>query len=54
MLRNYNIKKCEQQPFHIVDPSPWPFFLSWNLLGNVLGFVMYFNFSVFSFILLKL
>jgi cytochrome c oxidase subunit 3 len=48
MLKNFNIRKCEQQPFHIVDPSPWPFFLSWNLLSNVLGFVMYFNFFSIS------
>jgi cytochrome c oxidase subunit 3 len=30
-----------RHPFHIVTASPWPFVLSFNLLGLVIGFVMY-------------
>lgn len=32
-----------RHPFHIVTASPWPFVLSFNLLGLVIGFVMYFH-----------
>lgn len=32
-----------RHPYHIVDPSPWPFFLSISLLLTVLGAVAYFH-----------
>lgn len=33
----------KRHPFHIVDPSPWPFFLSISVLVTVLGAVAYFH-----------
>jgi len=37
---NTNIKR---HPFHIVDPSPWPFLGSISALGLTLGAVLYFH-----------
>jgi len=50
ILKNYNNPKHERHPFHIVDPSPWPFLLSFFIFNNCLGFVMYFNFFKISFL----
>jgi cytochrome c oxidase subunit 3 len=33
-----------RHPFHIVTPSPWPFFLSISVFSLVLNFVMYLHF----------
>jgi len=27
-LKNYLVKEHEVHPFHLVDPSPWPFFVA--------------------------
>ena len=39
--KKYNILKNthEKHPFHLVESSPWPFFVSWAVLGSVLLFV---------------
>jgi cytochrome c oxidase subunit 3 len=44
LLKNYNIKKYEQHPFHMVDISPWPIMTSISLLSLVLGFISYFHY----------
>lgn len=36
-------KKFNMHPFHLVDPSPWPFFISMALLVLTFGAVMYFH-----------
>ena len=43
-LKNYNIQKNEQHPFHMVDSSPWPLMTSFSLLGLALSFVSYFHY----------
>lgn len=43
-LKNYNVIKNEQHPFHMVDNSPWPIMTSFALLSVVLGFVSYFHY----------
>lgn len=41
MLLN-KIKKCLQlHPFHLVDPSPWPFYASLSIFGCTIGGTMY-------------
>ena len=37
---NHNIKR---HPFHLVDPSPWPFLGSISALAVTLGAVLYFH-----------
>jgi cytochrome c oxidase subunit 3 len=44
ILKNRNLKKQEQHPFHIVDPSPWPIITSLSLYSLALGFIMYFHY----------
>jgi hypothetical protein len=41
LKKKYNIllNKNEKHPFHLVESSPWPFFVSWAILGSVLLFV---------------
>lgn len=34
----------EQHPFHLVNPSPWPLYVSFALLTSTLSFLIYFNF----------
>jgi len=41
---NFNLSKNEQQPFHLVNISPWPIMLSISLSSLVLSFLMYFNY----------
>ena len=36
-----NLKKYQKHPFHIVDPSPWPFFTSLTAFFTLLGVVLY-------------
>jgi cytochrome c oxidase subunit 3 len=40
---NINLKRTSFQafPFHMVQPSPWPLFLSFSLLFLTIGAVMY-------------
>lgn len=33
----------KRHPFHIVDPSPWPFFASLSVFSSVVGAVLYFH-----------
>ena len=40
---NNAVKSSKRHSFHIVDPSPWPFFLSISVLVTVLGAVAYFH-----------
>jgi cytochrome c oxidase subunit 3 len=47
-LRNSKNIICEQHPFHIVDPSPWPFFISMFLLNNILWLINYMHDIVFN------
>lgn len=44
----YNINKIQYRsihPYHLVDPSPWPYLLSCSALITTLGAVIYFHFS---------
>ena len=48
-------------PFHLVDPSPWPFVGSFSALGLTIGSVMYFHnyqngelLMIFSFLMILL
>jgi len=36
-------KKFNTHPFHLVDPSPWPFFISMALFVLTLGIVLFFH-----------
>jgi len=36
-------KKFNAHPFHLVDPSPWPFFISMALFVLTLGIVLFFH-----------
>jgi heme/copper-type cytochrome/quinol oxidase subunit 3 len=38
-----NEKKFNLHPFHLVDPSPWPFFISVALFVLTLGIVLFFH-----------
>jgi hypothetical protein len=40
-LKNHNIAKNEQHPFHLVDNSPWPLFTSIAALQFIIGLVSY-------------
>jgi len=41
-------------PFHLVDPSPWPFFASLAVLYTTTGAVMYMHSYTYGFLLLSL
>jgi cytochrome c oxidase subunit 3 len=43
-LKNYNIIKNEQHPFHMVCPSPWPLMTSFALLSLTISFLSYFHY----------
>jgi hypothetical protein len=43
MTTTNNNLKYEQHPFHLVDPSPWPFFTSGAVFQLVTGFVIWFH-----------
>jgi cytochrome c oxidase subunit 3 len=47
-LKNLNLPKAEQHPFHLVNSSPWPLLLSISLLAIALSFVDYFHYSICS------
>ncbi len=45
-MQNLNIKNFENyytHPFHIVDPSPWPFIISFGCLFLTFGIAMFFH-----------
>jgi hypothetical protein len=37
------MRNRQRHPFHLVDPSPWPFFGSFSAFTFVFGAVMYFH-----------
>jgi hypothetical protein len=46
MYTNYffiktSYKNNQKHPFHLVDPSPWPFVTSLGALSMTIGFAMY-------------
>lgn len=45
MINNYsfniNLKRIQNHPFHIVDPSPWPIITACSALWVVIGFILY-------------
>jgi cytochrome c oxidase subunit 3 len=43
-LKNFNKQSNEQHPFHLVNPSPWPFMLALSLLNLALSFLLYFHY----------
>lgn len=43
VLKNHYIAEKSRHPFHMVDPSPWPIFLSLALLNLVLSLSLYFH-----------
>jgi len=47
-------KRYLKHPFHIVDPSPWPFFSSFGAFSTVVGFVMTAHFYDKGSLLMKL
>ena len=42
-IRQTRLTKVPRHPFHIVDPSPWPFVLSVAVFNLTMGLVMYFH-----------
>lgn len=40
IIKNYN-NKFQSHPYHLVDSSPWPFFISWTLFFMAIGAVLY-------------
>jgi len=42
-MSNKNIQNLYQHPYHLVDPSPWPFFASFGLLFFTFGTAMWFH-----------
>lgn len=38
-----NIKNTQKHPYHLVDPSPWPFVISFGLFFLTFGSAMYFH-----------
>ena len=38
---NVTYKNNQKHPFHLVDPSPWPFVTSIGALSMTIGFAMY-------------
>lgn len=44
----YKQTKKEQHPYHLVNPSPWPFLVAFSLLQTTFSFVMYLHSYVYS------
>ena len=42
-MSNKNIQNLYQHPYHLVDPSPWPFFASFGCLFFTFGTAMWFH-----------
>jgi hypothetical protein len=42
-LKNYNISKNEQHPFHLVEASPWPIITSASLFYMVIAIIAWFQ-----------
>jgi cytochrome c oxidase subunit 3 len=47
-------KKFLKHPFHIVDPSPWPFLSALGAFSTLLGLVLYMHFFEKGFFLFRL
>jgi cytochrome c oxidase subunit 3 len=47
-------RRYQKHPFHIVDPSPWPFFGAFGAFFTVFGFVLYMHFYKNGFFLFSL
>jgi cytochrome c oxidase subunit 3 len=47
-IKNSKLFRAEQHPFHLVDPSPWPFFTSMFLLNNILWIINFLHSIVFN------
>jgi cytochrome c oxidase subunit 3 len=43
-ITNINLKRYQKHPFHIVDPSPWPFFTSMGAFCMLTGTAMFMHF----------
>jgi len=46
--------RSQKHPFHIVDPSPWPFVASMGAFFTVMGLVLYMHFFTKGFLLLSI
>ena len=44
----FSLRRTEH-PFHILDPSPWPFCLSVSVMFTIMGFVEYVHMFVLGF-----
>lgn len=49
-----NGKKFNVHPFHLVDPSPWPFFIALILFALACSAVLYFHSFKFGFLFLQI
>lgn len=47
-LKNKLHSRYEEHPFHLLDPSPWPFSLSLSLFGLVLNTLVWFKTGTFA------
>lgn len=52
-MKKYNLNYTAH-PYHIVDPSPWPFFVSFGVLGLTTGLVMWMHGYQYDFLTLGL
>jgi cytochrome c oxidase subunit 3 len=50
--RLYKFHISEQHPFHLVNPSPWPLYVSFNAFQFTTSFVLYMNKFDYSFFIL--
>ena len=41
--KSINIKNTHKHPYHLVDPSPWPFIISFGCLFFTFGIAMFFH-----------
>lgn len=46
---NLGTRRIQTHPFHIVDPSPWPFLASLGAFFTLFGFAMYMHYYEFGF-----
>lgn len=56
-MKNFNTNlhnRYQKHPFHIVDPSPWPFFTSMGALLTLFGTVLYLHFYTKGLFILRL
>jgi len=46
IINNVSPLRTQKHPFHIVDPSPWPFIASISAFSTVLGLTAYMHFYI--------